>query len=118
MGARHELSFHFRLYTYTDNMLFNKALIKKTLWREEKASWKNHGFDNKLKKQLNWKQSEYDAYEAFMAKQKKRPKQLVTGKAPRKKIFRAIAQKVAATKSGSPKKKHRYHPGTVALRQI
>ena len=52
-----------------------------------------------------------------MAK-KKKPKQLVGGKAPRKKLLRATAQKAAAAKSGSPKKRHRYHPGTVALRQI
>ena len=57
-----------------------------------------------MKKLLNWKQWEYDAYNAFMAKQKK-PKQLVGGKAPRKKFLRATAQKVAAAKSGSPQKK-------------
>ena len=40
------------------------------------------------------------------------------GKAPRKKLLRAAARKVAAAKSGSPQKKHQYHPGTVARRQI
>ena len=93
------------------------ALTKKTLQREEEAYWEKHGFDDKLKKQLNWKQSEYDAYEAFQAKQKK-PKQPVAGKAPRKKILKATTQKVAAATSGIKKRPHQYHPGTVALREI
>ena len=67
---------------------------------------------------MKWKQSKYDAYEAFMARQKKKPKQPIAKKSPRKKILKAATQKVAAAKSGSPKRKHRYCPGTVALRQI
>ena len=94
------------------------AQTKKTLWKEEKVYWEKYGFDNKLKKLLKWEQWKYDAYEAFMAKQKKMPKQPVAGKVPRKKLLRAADRKVAAAKSRSPKKKCRYHPGTVALRQI
>ena len=68
------------------------ALTKKTSRREEKAYWENHRFDDKLKKQLNWTQSEYDAYEAFQAKQKKL-RQPIVEKAPRKKILKATTQK-------------------------
>ena len=66
-GTKCEFSFHFCLYTHTDKTLLTMALTKRTLWREEKAYWEKHGFDDKLKKQLNWKQSEYDAYEAYQA---------------------------------------------------
>ena len=37
------------------------ALTKKTLTRENKEYWKKHGFDDILKKKLNWTQQEYDS---------------------------------------------------------
>ena len=49
-----------------------------------------------------------------MAKQK-RPKQPVGGKALRKK---AAAKRTTTTTAETSQKKRRYHPGTVALRQI
>ena len=34
-GAKHEISFHFRLYTHTDNMLLTMAQTKKIAERGE-----------------------------------------------------------------------------------
>ena len=95
------------------------ALTRKTLRKDEKAYWQKHGFDEKLRKQLNWTEAEIMSYEAFQAKQRKVP---VAQKAPRKKILQKAAQKTAKIKKGVKKlpkhKKIRYRPGTVALREI
>ena len=45
------------------------ALTRKTLRKDEKAYWLKHGFDAKLRKQLNWTEAEIASYEAFQAKQ-------------------------------------------------
>ena len=67
-----EISSHTCLYIVTDNM----AKTKKTLWKEEKMYWEWYGFDDKLKKILKWKDSKYEAYNTFMAKQKNLNSQL------------------------------------------
>ena len=95
------------------------VLTRKTLRKDEKAYWLKHGFDEKLRKQLNWTEAEIASYEAFQAKQRKMP---IAQKAPRKKILKKALQKVAKGKKSvkkAPKhKKFRYRPGTVALREI
>ena len=62
------------------------AKTKKTLTKEDKTYWEQHGFDEELKKGLKWKDWEYEAYNAFIAKHRK-PKQPIGGKAPQKKVF-------------------------------
>ena len=86
------------------------AKTKKTLTKENKTYWEQHGFDEELKKKLKWKDWEYEAYNTYMARQKK-PKQLIGGKAPRKRILTKAARKMMVPK----KRKLRYRPGTVAL---
>jgi histone H3 len=49
-----------------------------------------------------------------MARTKQTARKSTGGKAPRKNL----AVKSAAQKSGMPREKHRYRPGTVALREI
>ena len=70
------------------------ALTKKTLTRENKEYWKKHGFDDVLKKKLNWTQQEYDSYERFQAKYDGKKKFPVAQKAPRKKILAKAARKM------------------------
>ena len=89
------------------------AKTKKTLTKENKTYWEQHGFDEELKNKLKWKDWEYEAYDTYMARQKK-PKQPIGGKAPRKRILTKAARKMMVPK----KRKLRYRPGTVALRQI
>ena len=93
------------------------AKTKKTLAKEDKAYWEQHGFDEELKKKLKWKDWEYEAYNAFIARQRK-PKQPTGGKAPRNKFLKKALKKTATATTGTSQKKRRYHPGTVALRQI
>ena len=99
--------------------IFKMALTRKTLRKDEKAYWLKHGFDEKLRKQLNWTEAELASYEAFQAKQRKMP---IAQKAPRKKILKKALQKVAKSKKGVKKvpkhKKFRYRLGTVALHEI
>ena len=90
------------------------ALTKKTLTRENKEYWKKHGFDDILKKRLNWTQQEYDSYERYQAKYEGKKKIPVAQKAPRKTLLTKAARKMMAPQRG----KRRYRPGTVALRQI
>ena len=90
------------------------ALTKKTLTRENKEYWKKHGFDDVLKKKLNWTQQEYDSYERYQAKHEGKKKIPVAQKAPRKTLLTKAARKMMAPQ----RRKRRYRPGTVALRQI
>ena len=87
------------------------ALTKKTLTRENKEYWKKHGFNDVLKKKLNWTQQEYDSYERYQSKHDGKKKIPVAQKAPRKKILTKAARKMMA----STRRKIRYRPGTVAL---
>ena len=89
------------------------ARTKKTLTKENKTYWEKHGFDEELKSKLKWKNWEYEAYNTYMSRQKK-PQQPVAGKAPRKKLLTKAARKMMAPQ----RRKLRYRPGTVALRQI
>ena len=54
------------------------AKTKKTLTKENKTYWEQHGFDEELKNKLKWKDWEYEAYNTYMARQKK-PKQPIRG---------------------------------------
>ena len=106
-----EKSFLFTLACiFIQRHVFKMALTRKTLQKDEKAYWLKHGFDEKLRKQLNW--PEIASYEAFQAKQRKMP---IAQKALRKKILKKALQKVAKGKKGvkkAPKhKKFRYRPG-------
>ena len=75
-GAKHEISFHFACTLIQTTHFLIMAKTKKTLQKEEKIYWEKHGFDDKLRRQLNWKQWEYNVYETFMAKQKNQNSQL------------------------------------------
>ena len=72
------------------------ALTKKTLTRENKEYWKKHGFDDVLKKKLNWTQQEYDSYEKYQSKHDRKKKFPVAQKAPRKEILAKAAKKMLA----------------------
>ena len=52
-----------------------------------------------------------------MACTKQTAKKSTGGKSPRKQFSSKVARKSAASTAGGPKK-HRYRPGTVALREI
>jgi histone H3 len=52
-----------------------------------------------------------------MARTKQTARRSTGGKAPRKQLATKAARKVAPT-AGGVKKRHRYRPGTVALREI
>ena len=93
------------------------AKTKKTLTKEDKAYWEQHGFDEELKRKLKWKDWEYEAYNAFIARQRK-PKQPIGGKAPWKKFLKKALKKTATATAGTSQKKRRYRPGMVGLRQI
>ena len=75
------------------------ALTKKTLTRENKEYWKKHGFDDVLKKKLNWTQQEYDYYERFQAKLDGKKKFPIAQKAPRKKILAKAARKMLTSQT-------------------
>ena len=96
------------------------AKTKKTLGEKQFQYWKKHGFDDTLRKELNWKAAEYETYNQMHSR--KTPKH--TGKSPRKVVLKKAAKKVAATRSKKGvkpavvHKTHRYRPGTVALCEI
>ena len=90
------------------------ALTKKTLTRENKEYWKKHGFDDVLKKKLNWTQQEYDSYERYQSKYEGKKKIPAAQKAPSKTLLTKVARKMMVPK----RRKLRYRPGTVALQQI
>ena len=90
------------------------AKTKKTLTKENKIYWEKHSFDEELKSKLKWMNWEYEAYNTYMSRQKKKPQQPVAGKSPRKKLLTKAARKMMAPQ----RRKLRYGPGTVALQQI
>ena len=93
------------------------AKTKKTLGKEDKTYWEKHGFDEKLKNKLKWKDWEYDAYTSFIKKMsQKKPKQPIRGKAPRKKFLKVASKRTTTSSAKAFQKKRRYRPGTVALR--
>ena len=53
-----------------------------------------------------------------MARTKQTARKTTGGKAPRKQLATKMARKTAPTQSSGGPKKHRYKPGTVALREI
>ena len=78
--------------------------------------WQKHGFDEKLRAQLNWSSDEYRKYEE---QQHKRQATNTGGKQPRKQYATKAAKK--ANPNNPPagiKKPHRYRSGTIALREI
>ena len=68
------------------------AKTKKTLTKENKTYWEQHGFDEELKKKLKWKDWEYEAYSTYMARQKK-PKQPIRGKAQGREYLQRLLEK-------------------------
>ena len=91
---------------------------RKGLSKEAYTYWQKHGFDVKLRAELNWKEEEYIKYEE--EQHKKQCAGTDTGdKQPRKKILTKAARKVnPINPPAGIKKPHRYRPGTVALHEI
>ena len=90
---------------------------RKGLGKEAYAYWLKHGFDAKLRAELNWKEEEYRKYEEEQCK-KKCAGTDIGGKQPRKKLLTKAVRKVNPNLSAGIKKPHRYRPGTVALHEI
>ena len=94
------------------------ARTRKGLSKEAYAYWQKHGFDAKLRAELNWKEDEYRKYEEEQCK-KQCAGTDIGGKQPRKKILTKAARKVnPINPPAGIKKPHRYRPGTVALHEI
>ena len=91
------------------------AKTRKDLGRVAYAYWIKHGFDAKLRAELQWMEDEYAAYKKQHVK-KCTPD--TGGKQPRKKILTKAARKVNPNLPASIKKPHRLRPGTVALCEI
>ena len=89
------------------------AKTRKGLGRVAYEYWIKHGFDAKLRAELNWKEEEYAAYEKQHSKKQRVID--IAGKQPRKKILTKAARKMLPS---GIKRPHRYRPGTVALREI
>ena len=89
--------------------------VGKVLGRVAYAYWIKHGFDAKLRAELQWTEDEYTAYGNQHCK--KRMGTDIGGKQPRKKILTKAARKVNPNLPAG-KKPRRFRPGTVALREI
>ena len=61
---------------------------RRGLGKEAYAYWQKHGFDKKLRAELNWEADEYRKYEEEQHK-----KQLAGGKQPRKQFATEAARK-------------------------
>ena len=68
------------------------ARTRKGLGRVAYAHWIQHGFDAKLKAELQWTEDEYTEYEK--QHRKKHVSADIGGKQPRKKILTKAARKV------------------------
>ena len=68
------------------------ARMRKGLRKGAYAYWLKHGFDVKLRAELNWTEEEYRKYEE--QHKKKRVGTDIGGKQPRKKILTKAARKV------------------------
>ena len=94
------------------------ARTRRGLGKAAYAYWQKHGFDTKLRAELNWGADEYQRYEE--EQHKKHLAHVDTGgKWPRKQIATKAARK--ANPNHLPagiKKPHRYRPDTVALHEI
>ena len=91
--------------------------MRKGLSKEAYAYWLKHGFDVKLRAELNWTEEEYRKYEEEQRK-KKHVGTDIGGKQPRKTILTKAARKVNPNPPAGIKRPHRYRPGTVALHEI
>ena len=78
---------------------------RRGLGREAYAYWQKHGFDKKLRAELNWEADEYRKYE-----EEQRKKQLAgtdtCGKQPRKQIATKAARKANPNHPPAGIKKH------------
>ena len=83
--------------------------------KEAYAYWQKHGFDAKLRAELQWMEDEYTVYEK--QHHKKCAGTDIGGKQPRK-ILTKAARKVNPNLPAGIKKPHRFRPGTVALCEI
>ena len=79
------------------------------------AHWIKHGFDVKLRAELQWMEDKYTEYEKQHCKTRAPD---IGGKQPRKKILTKAARKVNPNLPAGIKKPHRFRPGTVALCEI
>ena len=91
------------------------ARTRRGLGREAYAHWIKHGFDAKLRVELQWMEDEYTEYKKQHCK-KRTPD--IVGKQPRKKILTKAARKVNPNLPAGVKKPHRFRPGTAALCEI
>ena len=92
------------------------ARTRKGLGRAAHAYWIKHGFEVKLRAELQWMEDEYTTYEK--QHHKKCVSTDIGGKQPRKKILTKAARKVNPNLPAGIKKPHRFRPGTVALCEI
>ena len=91
------------------------ARTRKGLGRAAYAYWIKHGFDAKLKAELQWVEDKYATYDK--QHHKKHMGTDIGGKQPRKKIFTKAARKVNPNLPAG-KRPHRFRPGTMALHEI
>ena len=90
---------------------------RKGLGKEAYAYWLKHGFDVKLRAELNWTEEEYGKYEEEQCKTKHVSAD-IGSKQPRKKLLTKAARKVHPNLPAGIKKPHRFRPSTVALCEI
>ena len=91
------------------------ARTRKGLGRVAYAYWIKHGFDAKLRAELQWMEDEYITYEN--KHHKKCMGADLGGKQPRKKILTKAARKVNPNLPAG-KRPYRFRPGTMALHEI
>ena len=99
-------------------LICKMARTRRGLAHPQYLYWQKHGFDEKLRAQLNWSSDEYRQYEEQQCKKHTQSSD-TGGKQPRKHFDMKAARK--ANPNNPPagiKKPHRYRPGTVALREI